>query len=141
MIDHLLWAVPELEEGRRRLAERTGVEAALGGRHPGVGTHNALLDLGDERYLEIIAPDPTQSEASGLGLLVAEVESPRLLTWCARTRDVDALAAAARHAGLEPGEPVAMSRELLGGPGRRSEAPASNAAIRDSGPRLTSSKL
>jgi len=109
-LDHLLWGVPELEEGRRGAVERTGVLAAVGGRHPGVGTHNALLDLGSDRYLELIAPDPSQAHLAGFGRHLAGIAEPRLVTWCARGDDLEAVAAAARSAGMEPGEVAGMSR-------------------------------
>lgn len=109
MIDHLVWATTELETGRREIAGLTGVEAAPGGRHPGVGTHNALLDLGADRYLEILAPDPQQDRLAGLGRLLEGRRSSALATWCAASTGLEATAAAARRAGLEPGEIVAMS--------------------------------
>lgn len=115
MIDHLLWAVPDLEVGRRELAELAGVEAVRGGRHLGVGTENALLGLGGERYLEIIALDPSQTERSSLGLALEGLREPGLFTWCVRARDLDAIASSARRAGLSVGEPAAMSRELPDG--------------------------
>lgn len=111
MIDHLLWATPDLAGGCRRFADLAGVEAVRGGRHPGVGTENALVGLGDERYLEIIALDPTQSERSSLGLALEGLRGPGLFTWCARASDVGSIASAARKAGLDAGGPVAMSRE------------------------------
>ncbi len=110
-VDHLLWAVPELEAGRRALAERSGVEARIGGRHPGFGTHNALLHLGERCYLELIARDPTQDRLTGLGGHLEGLESPALVTWCAASEDLEAVADVARSHGLEPGEITSMSRK------------------------------
>lgn len=57
-IDHVIVAVSSLEAGVRELADASGVEAALGGQHPGMGTQNALASLGQGVYLEILAPVP-----------------------------------------------------------------------------------
>ncbi len=111
MLDHLLWGVPNLDDGLRNFARRSGVTAAIGGRHPGIGTHNALLDLEGTRYLEIIAADPTQDRFTDFGLLLRELREPGLLTWAARTDDIVTLAKRVRDAGLEPGEIVTILRQ------------------------------
>lgn len=110
-LDHLLWAVPDLESGRRDFADRSGVRPQMGGRHPGFGTHNALLHLGERCYLELIAPDPTQSRLTGLGGHLVGLESSALVTWCAASENLDAVAAAARDLGFEPGEITSMGRK------------------------------
>lgn len=84
-IDHLLFGVPDLQQGIALIAERLGATPALGGRHPGVGTHNALLSLGAGAYLEVIAPDPAQAvPAAALPYGLARLDEPRLLTWAVR---------------------------------------------------------
>ena len=58
-IDHLVVAAATLEEGVRWLEGRVGVPLEPGGRHEAFGTHNRLLPLGPEAYLEVIATDPS----------------------------------------------------------------------------------
>ncbi len=116
MIDHLLWAVPELERGIDQFAELSGVRAAHGGSHPGLGTHNALLDLGAGRYLEILASDPAQrGDRRSFGRWLDGLTEPRLLTWAAPTTDAEALAARALAAGLQPATIVEITRQRLEG--------------------------
>lgn len=99
-MDHLLLGVPVLEQGIAWVTERTGIQAARGGQHPGMGTHNALLSLGQKQYLEIIAPDPTQTMLASPFAFLQTVTAPNLLTWAAATNDIQRVAAQARLAGL-----------------------------------------
>lgn len=61
VLDHLVVVAQTLESGARYIEQKLGVKPEAGGQHPGVGTHNLLMSIGGMSYLEIIAPDPSQS--------------------------------------------------------------------------------
>ncbi len=60
-IDHLVYAVSNLEEAVLELEEVLGVKAVLGGHHPTQGTKNALIKLQGSYYLELLATDDTNT--------------------------------------------------------------------------------
>ena len=108
-LDHLLWAAPDLDAGSALIGQLTGVNPARGGSHAGFGTRNSLLSLG-ATYLEIIAPDPSQSLDGNRGGRIAALAEPALTTFAVRTADLDAYAAAAARAGIRTKGPVEMGR-------------------------------
>ncbi|MFT8243933.1 VOC family protein [Roseomonas sp. BN140053] len=116
-LDHLVVGCATLEQGERWAREVLGVAAAGGGAHPGWGTHNRLVGMGPELYLELIAPDPAQAPAPprsfGLGspaVREAIRDTPALLTFVARTAGLVALT---EQLGGAAGEALAMSRGEL----------------------------
>jgi hypothetical protein len=108
-VDHLLLGVSNLDHGIAWVEKSTGVKAVVGGSHPGMGTRNALIALGGRRYLEIIAPDPAQT-AFKFRIDVRKLSEPRLITWAAGTKDIDAVAKKAREFGFETFGPQKGSR-------------------------------
>ncbi len=82
-LDHFMYAVSSLEDGIAWAQEIFQVTPDLGGAHPGQGTQNALISLGDS-YLEIIAPDPKQSLEGNLGGRLTQLAAPGLVTWVLR---------------------------------------------------------
>src|SRR5436853_50841 len=57
-LDHLTVIAPSLAAGVAWVRDVLGIEAPRGGAHPLMGTHNHLLRLGDDVFLEIVAVDP-----------------------------------------------------------------------------------
>jgi hypothetical protein len=115
-LDHLVYAVRDLEAGIASIERLIGIRATPGGKHTGRGTHNAVVSLGSGSYLEIVATDPEQPSpewprAFGLDTL----HEPRLVTWAVRVQDIEKRAAHAVAAGYDPGPVVPMSRALPGG--------------------------
>lgn len=117
-LDHIVIAADSLQQGVDYLRETLGVEVPSGGFHQTMGTHNHLMQLANDAYLEIIAIDP-QARAPGhprwFGLDEAIMrtslkQQPRLLTWVINTADVKRLAASA---GFDIGVPTALSRNNL----------------------------
>lgn len=111
MLDHLVYAAPDPEAARARVASATGIDPSPGGSHPGLGTRNWLASLGDYSYLEIIGPDPDQAQPNQprpFGL--DDLEEASLVTWCARPENLDELD---RRCGesLKLGEPYVMQRD------------------------------
>src|SRR5688572_22822166 len=94
--------------GERRL----GVRAAPGGQHPGRGTRNALIALGPDSYLEILAPDPAQPAPAGGRWFGVDPKAPARLTgWAAKGAGLTRFAAAAAERGVPLGPVVAGSRQ------------------------------
>lgn len=110
VLDHILLGCSDLDRGIAFVEEQLGVRAAFGGVHPGRGTRNALLSLGERQYLEIIAPDPQQSHApDNYGL--KELTGPGLVGWAAHPSDVSQLAARLRSANIPFDGPTPGSRK------------------------------
>lgn len=116
-LDHLVVLAPTLEEGVAHVHHQLGIEMSSGGEHPLMGTHNRLLRLGDDAFLEVLAINPTAKRpdrARWFGLEDAEAvakawnEGRRLRAWVARaTHDLDDILV--RH-GAVLGEKVRVSR-------------------------------
>ena len=98
-IDHIAVTAPSLALGAAGLEQVLGVAPQPGGEHPLMGTHNVLLRLGDDIYLEVIAADPRAAAPARprwFGLDALEPASPpRVRNWIARTTDITAVLAAA----------------------------------------------
>jgi hypothetical protein len=110
VLDHVLLGCSDLDRGIDFVAQHTGVRAAFGGVHPGRGTRNALLSLGERHYLEIIAPDPKQSTVPDhYGL--QKLSEPRLVGWAAHPGDLNQFATRLRVASLAFDGPNPGSRK------------------------------
>ncbi|MQA97838.1 MAG: VOC family protein [Streptosporangiales bacterium] len=66
---------------------------------------------GGGAYLEIVGPDPEQGAVSGPRPFgIDRLAAPHLVTWAVAVTDIDAAVAAARARGVDPGDPLPMSR-------------------------------
>lgn len=98
-LDHLVIGCANLDAGARWLERFLGVTPSDAGQHAVMGTHNRLVSLGPDRYLELIAIDPTAAAPKHprwFGLDTQDVQAriaqrPRLIGWVARTVALDAL--------------------------------------------------
>jgi hypothetical protein len=106
-IDHVVIAVADLEAAAATLERDHGLASVAGGRHPGHGTGNRIVPLGDS-YLELMAiVDDGEAAASPLGAwlrrrVAASGDGPVAL--CLRTDDIAVASQRTGHRAL------AMSR-------------------------------
>ena len=117
MIDHIIYASPDLDSGVQKFATDYGIEPSPGGRHPGFGTRNALIGLGARAYLEILGIDDGQDVPPTKRFLQLERGSPPgFIAWCARAdRPLRETVEVARATGYDPGEIITMSRKWSDG--------------------------
>ena len=102
MLDHLVVAARTLDEGAAWIEKRLGIAPVEGGRHDFMGTHNRLLSLGPDTYLEVIAVDPQAFPPprprwfglDSIGTRAIVNKGPALIHWIESTDDLEAAAAA-----------------------------------------------
>ena len=118
-IDHLVIGAATLEAGAAYLERHLGVRPVPGGPHPGAGTHNMLLGLGPDQYIEIIAPDPAQGtpahprpfDLDDPALKLALEAEPQLIAYVVATPAIETVVA--RLGASHGGEVRAMRRGAL----------------------------
>jgi hypothetical protein len=96
-IDHVLVVVDDLDTAATAYERELGLSSVAGGRHPGHGTANRILPLGDN-YIELVAViDAGEAEASPFGSYMrrrlAESGAGTPVALSLRTDDIAALAA------------------------------------------------
>lgn len=96
-LDHLAIACTDLATGVATVEAALGVALAPGGDHPAMGTHNRLLSLGADDYLEVIAinpaaPGPNQPRWFDIDNFTG---GPRVTNWICRCPDLPAALQAA----------------------------------------------
>lgn len=104
-LDHVVYAVRDLDDASVRFRTEFGLDSVAGGRHPGWGTANRIVPLGID-YIELIAVvDPAKAAESVIGraLRAALDAGDGWFAVCAATDDLDAVAARL-GARPEPGE-------------------------------------
>lgn len=91
-LDHITVLARTLEEGVAHIRDMLDIEMPAGGAHPRMGTHNKLLSLGADCFLEVIAinPEARPPERPRWFDLDQFDRGPTLGTWVLRTGDIQA---------------------------------------------------
>ena len=93
-LSQVIRGVGDLEQATERF-RTMGFDVLDGGIHPGVGTANRIIPLGDT-YLELLGVvDGPEARAGAYGraLLAAIADGDRLVRWSLRTEEIDRVAA------------------------------------------------
>jgi hypothetical protein len=95
-IDHVILVAADLEKAAASLFETHGLASLPGGRHPGHGTANRIVPLGDS-YLELMGVvDVAEAATSPMGRWALQHRRPDPIpvAMCLRTDDIGPIAAA-----------------------------------------------
>lgn len=111
-LDHIVLATADLVQGTETLEDMFGTKLAPGGKHAAMGTHNRLLSLGPDCYLELIAVDPDAPPLDQPRWYALDGFSglTRLTHWAARCDNLDA---ALVDAPVGTGSPWDLARGTL----------------------------
>lgn len=99
-LDHLVWAVPNLDLAIKEFEDSTGIRAVIGGSHPNHGTCNALASMGERQYFEILARDNSLPPGE-LAKFCENLTKPNLVTWVMGTNNIPAIAERAKKIGYQ----------------------------------------
>lgn len=99
--DHFIYAGRDLDAMIDRFEQLTGVRPRKGGRHPGLGTMNALASLGGEVYFELLSVDRSQTLQGNMGARIDALPHPRLYFYMLKGDRLEAVRDAMRKHGVE----------------------------------------
>lgn len=115
-IDHLVYCVPDLGKSMQELSELMGAKIFYGGQHQTLGTHNALLNLGNGAYLELLAIDEKNTAIPPPRWMGIDFFEKAMITrWAIKSNDLASDVAILKKANPKMGEVFAGSRKRADG--------------------------
>lgn len=115
VIDHLVYAVPDLDKASDELEEALGVRPVFGGYHKTIGTKNALINLGQSCYLEILAIDLTNTSVTSRWMGVDHINEASMSRWALKSTNLTQDQAILKSYNPEMGNTYEGSRETPSG--------------------------
>jgi len=88
-IDHLVYCVEDLTTARTDFKSKYGLESVIGGKHLKHGTHNALINLGNQCYLEILAIDKeNEVDPDHIWMGLNFLQNEKFTRWALKSDDI-----------------------------------------------------
>jgi len=117
-IDHIVIGTSNLISGSVELETKLNHKLSPGGEHKVMGTHNNLLKLQSDIYLEIIANNPNADKPSrprwfsldDNNILEKIKNAPRALCWVLKVENIEDTV---KNCGYNPGEILKLSRDAM----------------------------
>jgi hypothetical protein len=110
VLDHIAVVATSLEAGLKHVEEQLDITVPPGGQHPKMGTHNRLMSLGGNEYMEIIAIDPDAPKPDHprwFGFDFPLSSDASLATWIVGTSNIQQTL---KDAPAEMGKAIDMAR-------------------------------
>ncbi len=113
-IDHIVYAVPNFKKAIAEFEQLTSVKPIFGGYHVSHGTKNALVNLGQGSYLEIIAVDNENKHVSPPRWMGVDfLSKPQVTRWALKSDDLKSDAAILKRYHNKMGELHEGTRKTL----------------------------
>ncbi len=101
-IDHIMYGTLGFDATLAEIERDWGVRLTIGGGHEDLGSINALADLGNGAYLEVLGPHPTRPVRDDWRAFMAPLHH-KLGFWAVGVTDIAAAVERAKAAGYDPG--------------------------------------
>jgi len=117
-IDHIVIGTSNLILGTSALESKLSHQFSLGGEHKIMGTHNKLLKLQSNIYLEVIAKNPNADKLTRPrwfsldenNIIEKIKDTPRALCWVLEVENIEDTV---KNCGYNPGEILQLSRDSM----------------------------
>ncbi len=87
--DHIVYTVPNLEAAIDEFEKLSGMRPVFGGYHTTKGTKNALINLGNDCYLEILAIDEVNTQVKPPRWMGVDlVKIPEITRWSLKSNQL-----------------------------------------------------
>lgn len=116
-IDHIVYAVSDLERAINECEEKLGVRPIFGGYHKTFGTKNALINLNNGIYFELLAIDTTNTHIMPPRWMGIDFLTKNQITrWALKSSSLQSDSAIVKKHNPEMGEIRNGSRNSADGP-------------------------